>query len=151
MSTDQTSTGKCRTRSILCSIGIVFGVLTIVAITTALAIRLLEMGEPKGSQTSLFNFLHLNDAAIEADKHERRILWILAFVDLGLAIASTGLAVAASRTHSLTIMVLLLLFGAATTAVALYLVWPLGILAAILPITAAIALPMSKTQCSLNS
>ena len=148
---EQKSTDKCKTRSVLCTIAMIFGILTIVAITTALAIRLLEMGDPKEAENSLFGFLHLNDDVIEADKAERRLLWIFAFVDLALAIASTGLAVAASRTHSITIMILLLVLGCGTAAVAFYMAWPLGILAAVIPVTAAIALPMSRNQCPLNS
>ena len=151
MNTEGTPTGQCRARSILCTVAMVFGILTIVAISTALAIRLLEMGEPKDAQDSLLGFLHLNDAAIEADKAQRQLLWILAFVNLGLAIASTALAVAASRTHSLTIMMLLLIFGIGTTVVGFYLVWPLGALAAVVPICAAIGLPMSWASCTMNT
>ncbi|MAT82627.1 MAG: hypothetical protein CMJ29_13405 [Phycisphaerae bacterium] len=151
MNTEGTPTGQCRARSILCTVAMVFGILTIVAISTALAIRLLEMGEPKDAQDSLLGFLHLNDAAIEADKAQRQLLWILAFVNLGLAIASTALAVAASRTHSLTIMMLLLIFGIGTTVVGFYLVWPLGALAAVVPICAAIGLPMSRASCTMNT
>ncbi|MDG2422962.1 MAG: hypothetical protein P8M22_03180 [Phycisphaerales bacterium] len=151
MSEDKKQGSKCRARSILCSIAMVFGILTIVAITTALAIRLLEMGDPNEAGKSLFHFLHLNDAAVEADKAQRKLLWIWAFVDLALALAATGLAVAAARAHSLTVVLLLFLFGAGTTVAAFFLAWPLGILAAVIPIMAALILPMSRNKCATNS
>lgn len=141
---------KGKVRTVLCLIAMVCGILTVVAISSALAIRLMEMGDPKESGWSPLHFLSWNEASVEADKTERRWLWILAFADLAFAIASSVLAIAAARTHSITIILLLLGLGLGTTVAAFYLVWPLGILAAVIPIMALCVLPMSKAQCNEN-
>ena len=92
MTTHQAEGRPSKAKTIISMIGMIFALLTILAISVALTIRLLDMGDPKETG-SLFKILHLGEKAVEADHAARIQLWVLAFVALGLAIASAVLAI----------------------------------------------------------
>ena len=134
-------------RTIACSIAVICGLLTILCIASALAVRLLELGEPGDSGTFPFNLFHFepSDAELKHDSAVRNRLWILSISNALLALASTILAIAAIRTHSMSIGILLLCLGIATTVVGFLLAWPLGMLTSIIPLMALIALLIRRS------
>ena len=143
MTAEQSARAR-KIRTIVCSIGVVCALLTILCIASALAVRLLEMGDPGEAKTFPFNLFQFgpSDAELKHDSAVKSELWVLAILDAVLALASTIMAIAAIRTHSKTIGFIVIALGIATTAVAFLLAWPLGILSSIIPITAIIAMMM---------
>ena len=131
-------------RTIVCSIAVICALLTILCIASALAVRLLEMGQPGESNAFPFNLFHFepSDAKLKHDSAVRMELWVLAILATLLALASTIFAIAAIRTHSKSIGIILVFLGIATTVFGFLLAWPLGILTSIIPIMAIIAMLM---------
>ena len=143
MTSEQSERAR-KIRTLICSIGVISALLTILCIASALAVRLLEMGDPGEAKSFPFNLFQFgpSDAELRHDSAVKTKLWVLAIVDATLALASTIMAIAAIRTHSKSIGITVIILGIATTAVAFMLAWPLGILSAIIPIAAIIAMMM---------
>ncbi len=143
MNSEQSERAR-KIRTIVCSIGVICALLTILCIASALAVRLLEMGDPGEAKSFPFNLFQFepSDAELKHDSEIKSQLWILAILDAALALASTIMAIAAIRTHSKSIGITVIVLGIATTVVAFMLAWPLGILSSIIPITAIIAMLM---------
>lgn len=142
MGSNKKHDATCKSRSVVCTIGMIFALLTILAIASALAIRLLELGDPKESSSFPFNLLSL-DSMVDSsgdDTAVRKHLWILAVADLVLAIASASLAFVAGRATSLGPVLTMLVLGIGTAAVAFMLAWPLGAIASVIPLMAIISL-----------
>tara|TARA_Y100000589_G_C27178267_1_gene639682 strand:+ start:1929 stop:2393 length:465 start_codon:yes stop_codon:yes gene_type:complete len=131
-------------RTLVCSIGIICALLTILCIASALAVRLLEMGDPGDAKSFPFNLFQFgpSDAELKHDSAVRTRLWVLAIVDATLALASTIMGIMAIRTHSKSVGIGVITLGVATTVIAFLLAWPLGILSSIIPLTAIIAMLM---------
>lgn len=150
MGTNDTHASLGKTRSIVCTIGMIFALLTILAIASALAIRLLEMDDPKDKSSFPFNMLSI-DSLGDSQGDEaaaRQRLWILALADLALAIASAAFAFAAGRARNLAPVTLMLVLGGGTTAVAFMLVWPLGAIASMIPVMGIVAYALTRAQGS---
>lgn len=133
-----------KTRTVVCSIAIVCALLTILAIASALAVRLLEMGDPGEAKSFPFNLFDFgpSDAELEHDTSIRTRLWVLAILDAVLALASTFLSITAIRTHSIAVGSAFILVGIGAAIIGFLLAWPLGILTTIIPVMAVIAMAM---------
>ncbi|MCH2134179.1 MAG: hypothetical protein MK116_10555 [Phycisphaerales bacterium] len=142
MNTTSPGTEVSKTKSVLCTIGMIVAIVTILAIASALAFRLMEMDSGHKDSNILHNIIDPGDHKETAA--ERTRLWTLALVDLGLAIASAIFAIAAGRTRSIIVTTGFVLVGIATCAVAFFLAWPLGALTALIPIMAISTLPMAR-------
>ena len=129
-------------------IAVIASVLTVLAIASALAIRLLQLGDAEDPGSFPFNLLHMesHDEAMDADHANRVRLWSLAISSLVLAIGSAVLALAASRTNSLTVALLLIACGGGTCVVAFLLASPLGIITTIIPLMGLIVLIMKLAR-----
>ena len=148
MGTNNTHASLGKTRSIICTIDMIFALLTILAIASALAIRLLEMDDPKDKSSFPFNIISIESLGDSKDDEAaaRQHLWILALADLALAIASAAFAFAAGRARNLAPVTLMLVLGGGTTAVAFMLAWQLGAIASMIPVMGIVAYALTMTQ-----
>ncbi|MCH2153589.1 MAG: hypothetical protein MK089_09650 [Phycisphaerales bacterium] len=137
-----------KAQTALCVIALIASVVTVLAVASALAVRLLQLGDAEDPGSFPFNLLHMesHDEAMEADHANRFRLWSLAISSLVLAIGSAVLALAASRSRSLTVSLLLIACGAGTCVVAFLLASPLGLISAIIPLIGVIVLIMKLAR-----
>ena len=135
MSPDRSSS---KTRSVLCVVGLVAALVAILALASALAIRLLELGDPQDQSSFPFNLFQFgpSDEALEANRRMRTSLWTLALVNLFLTGASAVFALVVNRTNSRVLSILFVLLGAGSCGASFLLAWPLGIITAVIPASA---------------
>ena len=150
MSSDIKLVPQNKAKTALCVIALIASVLTVLAIASALAVRLLQLGDAEDPGSFPFNLIHMeaHQDAMEADHANRFRLWSLAISAFALAIGSAVLSLAASRTHSLTVSLLLVACGSGTCVVAFLLAWPLGLITAIIPLIGLIDLILKLTPRS---
>ena len=131
-----------KTQTVFCVIALIASVLTVLAIASALAVRLLQLGDAEDPGSFPFNLLHMHahQELMEADHANRFRLWSLAISSLVLAIGSASVALAASRSSTLKIPIILFVLGAGTCVTAFLLASPLGLITAIIPLMAVATL-----------
>ena len=133
-----------KARNIIGSIAVICSLIMILAVGSALAIRLLEMGDDGKDQFFLLRMLDDHDPA--ADAAARNMLWVYAVGTCVLAIISAIFAIATARRHGITSPLILLLVSALMTFLSFMLAWPLGAVSALVPLTAIICLPLSSPR-----
>ena len=138
MGSDDKMVTQHKTQTVLCVIGLIASVLTVLAIASALAVRLLQLGDAEDPGSFPFNLLHMHahQELMEADHANRFRLWSLAITALVLAIGSASLALASSRASTLKIPIILFVLGAGTCVTAFLLAQPLGLITAVIPLMA---------------